>query len=202
MGLLDRILRPLSEGRLLSAYTAELAQQTGDQAAAGQMARQAIEACKQQAVAEGTDKQPANYGTMIVSAIRQKHPRTVEIFGPILREGVTLKDIELWWNQSDLERRMVLFFEAFSRQVVFRKALEDGTPEAEAARVVKRVFPMYGDPSDGRVGSGDDRALPHELSERVEAFSKATGAVNIAAAVERYSSYNAFVREMMRQGRL
>ena len=71
-----------------------------------------------------------------------------DAFAPKRAEGVTDEDIAFWWNMHDLERRMICKVDEMNRILLFEKLLKDGgVTEPEAARMVAKRFPVYGDPS-------------------------------------------------------
>jgi hypothetical protein len=52
---------------------------------------------------------------------------------------------------------------------------EDRLSEEEAAKEVKKYFPIFGDPDDTSTSSGDDRPLPCELKDRINIYIQKKG---------------------------
>jgi len=65
---------------------------------------------------------------------------------------------------------------------------------------------MYGDPDNTKVTSGDDRPLPHELRGKVDRWRikiiNEEGEEKIKERLDRYSTFNAMVRDEIRKGNL
>lgn len=119
----------------------------------------------------------------------------------IMAEGVRDEDIKEWHSISYLERAAMEVDDEFFRMACFLHHLENGESPAKAAKAVKRIHPIYGDPREGK---GDDRPLPIELKLRELRWREKQYADPDAfrARVNRYSSYNAMVRVAVRRGEL
>lgn len=168
---------------------------------ADQSVSKAITMCKHQRVAEGTADLPENFGDRLIEAARMGHLKSQRIVDKARREGVTDEDVKEWLNLPDLSRRMVLWSENLFRYTVFLAAKEDeGLTSKDAAARVHKTFPMYGDPDDTSILSGENRPLPHELRGRVDSYNQVHGAEYIADQVKNFSSYNAFVRHAVEAG--
>ena len=102
---------------------------------------------KEAARQEGTDRIPEGFGDILL----EREPADEEVknaFAPKRAEGVTDEDIALWWNMHDLERRMICKVDEMNRILLFEKLVQgDGISEPEAARMVAKRFPVYGDPA-------------------------------------------------------
>lgn len=122
------------------------------------------------------------------------------------KEGVKDEDIRWWWNMHDLERRMMLKFDDISRLSLYKSLREeDGFNENEAAKEVKKWFPIYGDPDDTTHDIGDDRPLPEELKNRINIYIEKMYAIDpekYKQKIINYSSFNALVRYEIRDGKL
>lgn len=77
---------------------------------------------------------------------------------------------------------------------------DEGLTSKDAAARVHKMFPMYGDPDDTSILSGENQPLPHELRGRVDSYNQVHGAEYIADQVKNFSSYNAFVRHAVEAG--
>lgn len=168
---------------------------------AQQTVSEAIAMCKQQGVAEGTADLPEDFGDRIIQAARMGESKSKRIVDKARRDGATDNDIKEWWNLPDLSRRLVIWSEDTFRYSVFLHAQNDDALSAEdAAACVHKMFPIYGDPEDTSKLSGDNRPIPHELRGRVDSYKKDHGAESVAHQVESFSSYNAFVRNAVKNG--
>lgn len=161
---------------------------------------EAIRMCKRQGKIDRTLNLPGNYGDLMLKAAAAGEPKSVRIVQKARRERATDEDIRWWWNLPDLSRRMMIWSESCFRYAAFLGYLDEGLSAEEAAKRVHNLFPTYGDPDDTTKLSGEDRPLPYELKDRVNVFKERMGALYIAAQVQRFSSYNAFVRWAIAQG--
>jgi hypothetical protein len=166
------------------------------------MVREAIHECKEAGKREGTCFffGEAHGEFMLLDAAHGKSP-AAEIVSAARQDHATDDDIREWWSQYDLVRRMILHSEEVFRFSVFSEASESLSPEEAMARV-RSMFPMYGDPSDRRHVSGDDRLLPQELRSRVDRYREKHGAAECEARAKQFTTYNALIRAEIRAGRL
>ena len=136
----------------------------------------------------------------------QTDEKVRDAFAPKRAEGVTDEDIAFWWNMHDLERRMICKVDEMNRILLFEKLVQgSGMTEPEAARMVAKRFPVYGDPEHLVLGTDDDRPLPFELKWRVNRYmAKRTNADpdKFHEEVEASTSLNAILRRAVRQGEL
>ena len=165
------------------------------------MVSEAIAKCKQESEAEGSAHLSQDFGDHIIAAARMGEPLAERIVERARREGATDEDIKEWWNLPDLCRRMVIWSENTFRLSVFLHAKnDDGLSAEDAAARVRKMFPIYGDPEDTSILSGDNRQIPHELRGRIDSYKQVHGAEYIADKVKNYLSYNAFVRHAIQTG--
>jgi hypothetical protein len=160
---------------------------------------------KEAARRDGTDKLPENFGEILLEREQtDEHVRAV--FLPKRAEGVTDEDIAFWWNMPDLERRLICKVDEMNRILLFDKLMQGGgSTEQEAARMVAKQFPIYGDPNHLVLDSEDDRPLPFELKWRVNRFISertADAADSFHDEVEASTSLNAVLRKAMQEGLL
>ena len=190
------------EKELLESYTQVLMARLGvDQGNARAEVQAAIQACKARSRREGTDAYPPNLGDVLLIAATHGETKSLRIIEKARREGATDEDIREWWNLPDLARRMVQYSEDVWRYSSFLAYKEDeGTSNEAAARRVRRMFPMYGDPEDRRHADGEDRPLPQELRGRIDRWRERFGADHILALSAGYSSINALVRAQICDG--
>ena len=160
---------------------------------------------KEAAHREGTDRFPEFFGRILLER-EQTDEKVRNAFAPKRAEGVTDEDIALWWNMHDLERRMICKVDEMNRILLFEKLVQgSGVTELEAARMVAKRFPVYGDPDHLVLENEDDRPLPFELKWRVNRYiTEKTKAdpVGFQKEIEASTSLNALLRRALKQGDL
>ncbi len=168
--------------------------------------REAIALCKAQSIKEGTASLPNDYGDLLLKATESGDPDSKTIVDKARNEGATDDDIREYWNLPDLMRRMVHWSENVFRVSFTMGQWDHDLSKNEAAIQIRKAFPMYGDPADVHVTSGEDRPLPQELRGRVDRWRmriiNERGGDRLKAQLEKYSSFNALVREEIRRGNL
>jgi hypothetical protein len=115
-------------------------------------------------------------------------------------EGVTDSDYEWWWALQPVERAVMLAHdEASKTQLLFHLRSQGAASLGATVPQLRRAMPLFGNPRhEGDYESPDDRPLPRELKQRVSG-----AATSIAANMsDRYTSMNAFIRELIRNGQL
>ena len=158
--------------------------------------------CREDAVKDGTLGW-SKMGTTIIQAAADDVKPFSEWIRWARREGATDEDICWWWDMHDLERRTMVWAEDVMRAAVFLEARGNGESDEQAARDVRRIFPMYGhNPRATVVLSEQDRRLPHELRDRVNRYCERDGHASVAQQASESSSFNAFIRQMIQKGRL
>jgi len=122
------------------------------------------------------------------------------------KEGVRDQDIRWWFNMHDLERRILLKVDDVNRHSLFTKLRrEDGLIEDEAAKRVRKSYPIFGDPDDTTHTSGEDRPLPYELKDRINRYvakRMRTDPETFKKQMEESSSFNALIREEVKRGNI
>jgi len=160
---------------------------------------------KEAASREGTDRLPENFGQILLER-EQTDEEVRNAFAPKRAEGVSDEDIAVWWNMHDLERRMICKVDEMNRILLFEKLLHgSGVSESEAARMVAKQFPIYGDSEHLVLDTDDDRPLPFELKWRINRYvTEKTKADpdGFKEALEASTSLNALLRRAMRQNEL
>lgn len=164
--------------------------------------KEAINACKEHARKEGTANLKPNFGDILIKAAASGEESAKRIVNKARKDGATDEDIRELWNMDDLQKRMIVWSENTFHYASFIEFKKNGLNDDEAMVEVRKMFPMYGNPDDTRHSSGDDRPLSHALRGRVDAFREKKEALYIKTKVEEYSSYNAYVREEIRNGNL
>jgi hypothetical protein len=170
--------------------------------AALEIFRSLAEEQREAARREGTELLPKLFGEVLLD--REKTDETVkEMFAPKRADGVTDEDISFWWNMHDLERRLICRVDEINRILLFEKLVRaEGASEPEAARMVAKRFPVYGDPEHRVLETEDDRPLPFELKWRVNRYISErvkSNAERFHEEVEAATSLNALLRQAVRQ---
>lgn len=167
--------------------------------------RMCIEAKKKEIQAEGPKYVPPNWSTLLLEAERT-NPTIKSKLAPLRRDGVTDDDIRRYHDMNEIERRTLQYLNEVTLYSAWKRAHETGvTDDRMAAVSARKQHPYYGDPDDMRVTSGDDRPLPFELMLREDVWSDEERNRNpsqFKESLEKFSSYNAFVRAEIRAGRL
>ncbi len=160
---------------------------------------------KEAAQREGTDRIPEFFGEILLER-EQTDEQVKNAFAPKRADGVSNEDIVAWWNMHDLERRMICKVDEMNRILLFEHLVRtDGITEPEAARMVAKRFPIYGDSEHLVLETADDRPLPFELKWRVNQYiSERTQADpdTFHEEVEASTSMNAVLRKAVREGKL
>lgn len=120
-------------------------------------------------------------------------------------DGVHDEDIRWWHNLTDLTRGMILQDDIFHHVTFGHAQVANGRTQEEAIRQLPKHFPIYGNPTDESKSRGDNRPLPIELKNRVNAFN-----VNMAKLdpdgykerIEHSTSFNALIRNAIRDQQL
>ena len=174
------------------------------QSEARSMVRDLIKQAKEEAEKEGTSKIPSNFGDILIDS-EDKEQKIKMMLRKRRNEGVRDEDIKWWWNMHDLERRLLTKDDEVSRLGLFIYHMKEGKSEEQAATLVKKYHPIFGDPDDTSTSSGDDRPLPYELKDRINIYiqHRATNNTdNYKKDIEASSSFNSLVRREIRGGRL
>ncbi|MFH0879749.1 MAG: hypothetical protein V2A34_08555 [Lentisphaerota bacterium] len=195
-----------TEGRLEPQYVSFFQESMG---MPEEVAREIFKAlAKEQTEAacrEGTDRLPELFGEILLER-EQIDENIRNAFAPKRAEGVTNEDIALWWNMHDLERRMICKVDEMNRILLFEKLVQDsGVTEPEAARMVAKRFPVYGDPGHLVLETDDDRPLPFELKWRINRYiteRTKTDPDGFREESEASTSLNALLRRAVRQSEL
>jgi hypothetical protein len=164
-----------------------------------------VQDLKEAARREGTDQLPESFGDILLE--KEKTDDTVRnALAPKRVDGVTDEDIALWWNMHDLERRLICKIDEMNRILTFDNLVQaKGVAEPEAARIVAKRFPVYGDREHLVLGTDDDRPLPFELKGRINRYiveSTERDTEAFQKEVEASTSLNALLRIALRQGKL
>jgi len=167
--------------------------------------RSLLKEAKEEAKREGTLNLPQNIGDIFLEkeATDEKYK---SMLAKLRGEGVKDEDIRQWWNMHDLERRMMQKADLMDRAALFLKLREeDGLTVEEAVKRVGRSFPIFGDPDDTTLSTGEDRPLPYELKDRINIYIEKrsqTDQKQFKREVKEASSFNALVRKEIEKGNI
>lgn len=205
MGILS-FLRPKSvlERRLVDFHARMFLAMSSHSMSKGEARRTAarlVDEVRRQAINEGTFHL-SNAGKAYFELVQHDPSMRKQLDAKRL-DGVTDADIHWWWDLHDLERRMMVAVDDWSKLASFRLSKQQGLSEVEAVAHLRRFFPIFGDPTNTTHTRGDDRPLPYELKKRVSEWStRNANDPEIKRLLEGASSCNAGLRSEIRAGRL
>jgi len=155
-----------------------------------------IQEAKEESLKEDSPDLPENVGGFLLEK--------KSILAKKRNEGVRDQDIRWWFNMHDLERRILLKVDDVSMRSLFTKLREqDGLSEDEAAKGIRKGYPVFGDPDDTSHSTGEDRPLPYELKNRINIFVQKRlqkDPEKFKKQIEESSTFNALVREEVKKG--
>jgi len=132
-----------------------------------------------------------------------QNPEIQEEFDLIRSDGVRDEDIRWWWNQPLLERGLIELADEIIRTAAFIAFLKQGFEPDDAATKVKKAHAIWAIKLTDLTGSGDeDRPIRYELKRRIQVFLESTPPNVLQADFDRSTSFNALVREKIREGKL
>jgi hypothetical protein len=207
LSFLKRIFSPTKpeEQALEELYTRLCMSMTGGPEATTRKAvRDLIRQAKEEALSEGAHRIPENFGDLLLAKEKDGDPLAQKMLAKKRSEGVTDQDVRWWWNMSDLERRLMTKVDEWFRLALVMQKQEAGVTVEEAVAEIRKSQPVNGDPNDTTHTKGEDRPLPHELKDRVNVWvqdAMVTGELTREKLLQA-TSFNALVREAIRQGRL
>jgi len=167
--------------------------------------RDIIQEAKEESLKEDTSELPQNVGDFLLEK-EFSDEKIRSILAKKRNEGVRDKDIRWWFNMHDLERRILLKVDDVSKRSLFTKLREqDGLSEDEAAKGMRKGYPLFGDPDDTSHATGEDRPLPYEVKNRINIFVQKRlqkDPEKFKKEIEESSTFNALVREEVKKGNL
>jgi len=167
--------------------------------------RRLLKEAKEEAKREGILGLPQNLGDIFLEK-ETTDEKYKSMLAKLRSEGVRDEDIKCWWNMHDLERRMMQKADFMDRFALFKKFREeDRLTEEQAAKRVGEIFPIFGDPDDTTLSTGEDRPLPYELKDRINIYVEKrsqTDPKQFKGEIEESSSFNALVRKEIEKGNI
>jgi len=162
-----------------------------------------IQEAKEESLKEDSPDLPENVGGFLLEK-KSSDEKIRSILAKKRNEGVRDQDIRWWFNMHDLERRILLKVDDVSMRSLFTKLREqDGLSEDEAAKGIRKGYPVFGDPDDTSHSTGEDRPLPYELKNRINIFVQKRlqkDPEKFKKEIEESSTFNALVREEVKKG--
>lgn len=169
-----------------------------------------FQSAKEESLKGNTKNLPQNYGDLLLEA-ESIDEKTKEMLAKKRIEGVRDEDIRWWWNMHDYERWMMIKVDENSRVAgaldEIAKSHADNLEKAqeEAAKKVRKFFPMFGDPEDTTHTKGNDRPLPYELKGRIIIYIEERTKKdlnNLKKDIENSSTFNSLIRNKIKSGNL
>jgi len=152
---------------------------------------------------EGSINLPTNLGDILLEK-ESTHHETKSMLAKRRKDGVRDEDMRWWMNRHELDRKMMIKVDDINKLTLFTKLREqDGLSEEEAAREVKKYFPIFGDPNDTSTSHGDDRPLLFELKDRINVYIQKrsqTDPAKYKKEISESSSFNALIRKEVKAG--
>ena len=166
--------------------------------------RMMLKDAKQDSEKEGTAQLPQNFGDILLE--KESTDKGVKsMLTKLRRESVRDDDIKFWWNQHDLERRMMQQEDFMSRFSLFLKFRDEGLSPKEASKRVAKRFPIFGEPEDATLGNGEDRPLPYELKDRINIWIQKRQRMDpeqFKKSIEYSTSVNSLIRKEIKKGNI
>ncbi len=155
----------------------------------------------------GTVNLPQNLGDILLEA-ESFDEKTRSYLAKMRSQGVRDRDIKWWFNRQDVERRLISKIHdwlSLARALFKTVKAKDGLSDEEAAKEVRKLHPIYGDLGDGRHTTGEDSPLPYPLMDRINIYierRKQDDPVEFEKDLKESSTFNAFMRKQLRNGKL
>ena len=163
-----------------------------------------LKSAKKESRLQGTSNLPKNYGSFLLKE-RLSNVETRTIVEDLRKDGVRDEDMRWWWNMDDLERRIIEKIDDDIIIVNFINNCKEGMSEEEAAKNVRKFYPMYGDLKETSKPIGNDRSLPEELRNRINAYIEKrakTDPEEYKKEIEKSTTFNALVRGEIKKGNI
>lgn len=167
-------------------------------------ARDMIRDAKEELKRSGAADTPQDYGDQLLQR-ESTDPSVQEQFARKRQEGVTDSDIRWWWNLPAIERVLMEKVDGLQRYTICLKGSGEGHTPGQAAATLRKLHPMYGDPTDTSETTGDDRPLPYELKNRVNSYIQKRSHDDPLAYkkdIANSPTFNALVRRGIRSGQI
>lgn len=125
----------------------------------------------------------------------------------VKRDGVTNDDLELWWGFSEKQRNQIIEEDNLYRSSAFIELRTNkGLSLKETQKKLWVAFPLYGDPRNEDIQKGKDKPLPFELKDRINRYTEKLalngGIGQFVNDLKRETSYNAFIRKLVKEQKI
>ncbi len=192
-----------NESALIELYSSQIAKLSGISVRkAKKTVKEAIDECKREMIEDGWKGDYTNMGDIVLELAKSGEQKWLEVITKAYEDGCTNEDIIEWWNLPSLNRRMVTWSENVFRMSTWIHLKEKGLSGEQAAIEIHKVFPKYRFSNTSRDKGDEDAYLCQEIRGRVDQYQSTHDAEIIKTQVKNYTSYNAWVREKIRQGEL
>lgn len=205
MGLFSKLLGPSDIQKQLAAFYIPMFQTMMGMtfAQAKNTFHDLYKQAESEAKKEGSINLPTNLGDILLEK-ESTRQETKSMLAKRRKDGVRDEDIKWWMNRHELDRKMMIKVVDISKLALFIELREqDRFSEEEAAREVKKYFPVFGDPDDISTSHGDDRPLPFELKDRIDVYIQKrsqTDPAKYKKEILESSSFNSLIRKEIKTG--
>jgi hypothetical protein len=197
--LIDYIVNDKIKNDLTTLYTNMLSPLVG-LAEAKKLVEESIELCEKQSLKEGTRNLPTNFGEIVVNQLCNEPGYFKDFVDIAYRDGATTQNIIDYWNMPDLERRMAEWSSNIFEFAAFMHIKESEKLDDKAAMIkIRKLFPNYGNTNDDIQEQSEDRPLSVALRDRINIYSANVGDQKTIQESQKYSSYNAYIRDLIRK---
>lgn len=167
--------------------------------------RDLLEKAKEEIREKGVSDLPQNFGDVLLEK-ESTNEQIKSFLEKRRKEGVKDQDIRWWLNMHNLEKGMIFQVDNLDRFAFFLNLTEeDGFSSDEATKRVRKFHPIYGDPDDTSVTTGEDRPLMDELRDRVNTYVMKKNQADpekFKKDIEESSTFNAFIRKEIKKGNI
>ena len=164
--------------------------------------QETISDCKRKAELEGDINFGDNFGNELLLKVQQGDNSSLKVVSKSLSGGATEEDIRSWWNLNYLERRMIKWEDDLTRMMTFKSLKNDKGLSSEQAIInLRKAFPIYGDSTDERNSTGEDRPLPDELHLRINKLIQKSDKDLLKDELSKYNTMNAYLRDKLKSGK-
>lgn len=167
---------------------------------AQKLAVDSIENCLKQSIEQGTNNLPSNFGEIVVNQLCKEPGYFKDFVDSGIKDGATIQNIIDYWNMPDLERRMAEWSSNVFEYATFMHIMESEKIDDKAAMIkIRKLYPYYGTQKDESHSLSEDRPLSVALRDRINIYSATVGDQKAIQESQKYSSYNAYIRDLIRK---
>ncbi len=166
--------------------------------------RVALETVREEAKLSGEIDYPEKMGDYVLQT-ESSNENTRMISKKSRDGGASSEDIRWWWNLHYLERGMMIFYDNMTRMNSLILSVKEGMDKEGAVVHIRKIFPIYGDPTDTSNTTGDDRPLPYEIKDRINKYilkRMQHDPEHYKKEINTYSTLNALLRAEIQKGNI